>query len=236
MSRKFRDGWRRNGRSGAFDGQIADERRPLATEDARMKRTTMVAAVVAAVLATAGGVAIAQTAGQGMMQGGGMMQEGGMMQGRGMGGDGPMAGFAQFDADGNGSVTAEEIEAFRAARFAELDADGNGQVSRQEFMDHAAARAGERAGTMFDRMDADGDGTLSRDAIEARRGPGPDAARMIARFDADGDGAVSEQELAEVRDRWMERREGRGGDRMGRHGGDDHRSMDGRGGRWRHDG
>jgi Ca2+-binding EF-hand superfamily protein len=194
-----------------------------------MKRTTMIGAGLAALLATTAGVALAQGAQDGMMQG--------------MRGDGPMAMFEEFDADGNGSVTAAEIEAHRAARFAELDADGNGQVSRQEFMDHAAARAGERAGTMFDRLDADGDGTLSRDAIEARGGPGPDAARMIERFDADGDGAISETELAEVRDRFMERREGRGGDRMGRWAGREGHGMgrhDGHGmgghGRWHDDG
>jgi Ca2+-binding EF-hand superfamily protein len=191
-----------------------------------MKRTTMIGAGLAALLATTAGVALAQGAQDGMMQG--------------MRGDGPMAMFEEFDADGNGSVTAAEIEAHRAARFAELDADGNGQVSRQEFMDHAAARAGERAGTMFDRLDADGDGTLSRDAIEAGRGPGPDAARMIERFDADGDGAVSEAEVAEARDRFMERREGRGGDRMERRGDHDGDGMGGHGmgghGRWHDDG
>ena len=186
-----------------------------------MKRTTMIGAGLAALLVTAAGMALAQS-GPGMM--------GGMRDG------GPMAGFAQFDADGDGRVTVAEVEASRAARFAALDSDGNGQVSRQEYMDHAAAQAGERAGTMFDRLDADGDGTLSRDAIEARRGSGPDAARMIARFDADGDGAVTEAELAQARERFMERREGRGGERMGRHGDGDHRMMEGRGGRWHDDG
>ena len=191
-----------------------------------MKRTTRIGAGRAALLATAGGVALAQGARDGMMQG--------------MRGEGPMAMFEEFDADGDGSVTAAEIEAHRVARFAELDADGNGQISRQEFMDHAAARAGERAGTMFDRLDADGDGTLSRDAIEARRGPGPDAARMIERFDADGDGAVSETELAEARGRFMERREGRGGDRMERSGDRDGHGMGDHGmgghGRWHDEG
>jgi Ca2+-binding EF-hand superfamily protein len=125
-----------------------------------------------------------------------------------------------------------EIEAFRAARFAEIDADGNGQVSRQEFMDHAAARAGERAGAMFDRFDVDADGTLSRDALEARRGSGPDAARMIARFDVDGDGAVTVEEIEVSRARMMERRDG---DRMGRWGDRDGHRMGGHG-RWHDDG
>ena len=193
-----------------------------------MKRTTMTGAALAALLAATGGVALAQSMGEGMMR------DDGMMQGRGLRGDGPMAGFAQFDIDGDGKVTVAEIEAFRASRFAELDADGDGQVSRQEFMDHAAAQAGERSGAMFDRLDVDGDGTLSRDAIEARRGSGPDAERLLQRFDADGDGAVTEEELAEARERWMERREGRS-ERMEHRDGRDGHMMGGHG-RWRHDG
>jgi Ca2+-binding EF-hand superfamily protein len=185
-----------------------------------MTRTTMIGAAIAALLATGTGVALAQS-GPGMMQG--------------MRGEGPMAMFGEFDADGDGRVTAAEIEAYRAARFAELDADGNGQVSRQEFMDHAAVRAGERAGTMFDRLDADGDGALSRDAIEARRGAGPDLERMIARFDADGDGAISEAEMAQARERFAGRRQGHGGGVM-RHGGDRDGRMMGGHGRWHDDG
>jgi Ca2+-binding EF-hand superfamily protein len=206
-----------------------------------MTRNMMIGAALAALLATAGGVAIAQSAGQGMMRGGDMMEGAGrmgdgpmmggpMMGGPGMRGEGMMVMFAEIDADGDGRVTLEEIEAHRAARFATLDADGNGTVSRQEFMDHAAAMAGERAGLVFDRFDVDGDGTLTRDAIEARRGMGPDISRMFARFDADGDGAVTVEEIEAVQERMMERR-GDGG-RMGRWGGG--RDGQGRGHGWRH--
>lgn len=193
-----------------------------------MRRTMMIAAAVAALGVAAGGVALAQSMGEGMMRGGpGMAMERGMRDAETM--------FDLLDADGDGLVTAAEIEAFRAARFAELDADGDGVISRQEFVDHAAARAGDRAGAMFDRLDADGDGVLSRDAIEARRGAGPDAGWMMRRFDADGDGAISRDEVAGMRDRWMERREGRGAG-MGRHGDGQRRMMDGRRGHGRDDG
>ena len=200
-----------------------------------MKRTTMIGAAIAALLVTAGGVAIAQSAGQGqgpgqgMMQGAGPMGDGPMM-GRGDRGEGLMIMFAEIDANGDGSITVEEIEAHRVARFAALDSDANGTVSRQEFMDHAAAQAGERAGTIFDRFDVDGDGTLTRDALEAGRGMGPDTGRMFARFDADGDGTVTVEEIEVVQERMMERRGD--GERMGRHGG-----RDGHGrGRWHDDG
>ena len=131
----------------------------------------------------------------------------------------PQGFFDRFDADGDGLVTAEEIEAARDARFAEIDADGDGSVSQEEFVAHAGARASDRAVRMFERLDADGDGMLSRDAIEAqgRRGPGE---RMISRLDSDGDGAVSAEEFEEGRDRMAERR-GMHGDK---HGGKGHRT------------
>jgi len=166
------------------------------------------------------------------------MRHSGMGMGEGMRGEGPRMDFATLDANGDGSITPEDIEALREGRFAALDANGDGEVSRQEFMDHSAAQAGERAGTMFDRMDADGDGTLGRDAIESRRGPGPDAGRLISRFDSDGDGAISQDEFgaaqAQLRGRMGDRMERGGrmehGDRMERGGRMEH----GDGPRWRH--
>lgn len=192
-----------------------------------MRRTMMIGAAVAALGLAGGGVVLAQSMGEGMMRGGeGMMME------RGMHGMGAGAMFDRLDADGDGRVTAAEIEAFRDGLFAEIDADGNGEISRQEFVDHAAARAAERAGAMFDRWDTDGDGILSRDAIEARRGSGWDAERLMRRFDADGDGAITRDEIATMRERWMERR----GARMGRHGGGSGHMMDGHGGHANDDG
>lgn len=151
-----------------------------------MKRSFLIGAgVIGSVLAVSLGAALAD-ARHGAM---------GMREGRG-----PAMMIEEFDTDGDGKVTAAEIEAHRAARFAELDTDGNGQVSRDEFMAHAAAKASERAAEMFERLDADGDGTLSRDAIEAMGGRGgPDAERLIARFDADGDGAISAEEIDSAR-------------------------------------
>lgn len=127
--------------------------------------------------------------------------------------------FGQMDADGDGLVTAAELEALREARWAALDADGDGSVTREEFAAHAAARADDRAGRMFDRLDADGDGVLGRDALAAGFGRGPDAERMIGRFDTDGDGAISEAEFDEARADMRGRFGGRfGGEGRGGHG------------------
>ncbi len=103
--------------------------------------------------------------------------------------------FEAFDADGDGKVTKEEVDAYRANRFAEVDADGNGEVSLEEFKAEAVARAEERAAEMFARLDADGDGVLSRDVLESNDRRGAMAGRMFDRLDTDGDGAVSKEEV-----------------------------------------
>lgn len=76
--------------------------------------------------------------------------------------------LSDADTDGNGAVSKEEMKAFHEARRAEWkakhnpDANGDGVVDRTEFINAAQER--------FDRMDKDGDGVLSED--EQRRGHG----------------------------------------------------------------
>jgi Ca2+-binding EF-hand superfamily protein len=122
--------------------------------------------------------------------------------------------FTELDVDGNGSISVEDLEAYRTSRFTAVDTDGDGSISRAEFIAERVSQVEERAGAMFDRLDADGDGALSQDAIAARRGGrGLDPERMIARFDADEDGVVSEEEFAAAIEQRAERRGERGGKR-----------------------
>jgi hypothetical protein len=104
------------------------------------------------------------------------------------------AALAAMDTDGDGTVSAQERAAHRAARIAALDGDGNGQISRAELLAHAAAEAARsaeaRAGAMFDAIDANADGVLS--AAEVLAGGG--MARMLGRLDANGDGAIGPDE------------------------------------------
>lgn len=68
-------------------------------------------------------------------------------------------GFAGLDADGDGVVTAVELNdasgGMAAPMLARLDADRDGRVTRDEM-----AAGAER---MFGRMDANGDGVISPD-------------------------------------------------------------------------
>lgn len=72
------------------------------------------------------------------------------------------------DADGDGAVTEAEMQAFHQAKRAEWraknnpDTNGDGLVSRQEFQAASDKR--------FDRMDKNGDGVLSEDERPQRRG------------------------------------------------------------------
>jgi hypothetical protein len=111
--------------------------------------------------------------------------------------------FSEIDANGDGALTQEEIQAFMStrgqARFAETDANGDGSLSRDEMIAAADARREGRIDSMIERLDTDGDGALSqeelaegRDRFQGRRG-----GRIEARFermDANDDGTISQEE------------------------------------------
>ncbi|MEC7760823.1 MAG: EF-hand domain-containing protein [Pseudomonadota bacterium] len=155
---------------------------------------------------------------------------------------GPQMSFAELDANGDGSLTAEDAAQRAAERFSEADADGDGSVTLQELTDAGVARFEERyqarvnaaapgqvpgrpsdaqvlaqaermASGLLRRADTDGDGAISEAEMQAM--PGLD--RMIARADTDGDGAVSEAEFNAARDEMRSRME-RHGDRGPREG------------------
>ncbi len=131
--------------------------------------------------------------------------------------------FAQLDANGDGTVSATEMEAFGALqateRFKSADSDGDGKISTEEMaasMDaDRASRAAQRVDRMVARFDTDKDGMISEDEMTAavgknrRETPG---ARFISWADTDKDGVISEDEYAAVADK-MQQRQGRG-DRM----------------------
>lgn len=162
---------------------------------------------------------------------GGMPAGGDMGHGSPAGEMGPMDGppnmaplaLAIYDTDGDGRITAEEIEARKAARFAAADADGNGGLSAEELVSLQEAIRLEieeaRAATRLARLDDNGDGLLQAEEIEART---PRLAPIFDRLDTDGDGGITQEELDAGQD---QRGGGRGGflgrimGGPGRHGG-----------------
>lgn len=92
--------------------------------------------------------------------------------------------FTELDADKDGLVTGEEIEAAHAERFKKMDGDGDGSVDARELVEYHMLRRAERR---IARMDKNNDGVLQADEMPQRRG--------MMRFDLDNNGSVSRAEI-----------------------------------------
>lgn len=139
--------------------------------------------------------------------------------GMGMGGMGDGGGrgemmldqFDAIDADKSGTITQEELAAYRAAEFAAADTNKDGALSAEELQARMLAQMlARQSARMIENMDNDGNGSLSVEEM----GEGPIAGNF-ARIDADNDGAISKAEAEAVAERMGKRGEGR------RHGNDD---------------
>ncbi len=155
------------------------------------------------------------------MPGRGMPGHGGQRHGAGGSADGMMFWF--LDRDENGYVERAEIDAFRTKKFEKLDADGDGTITREDMKARAEHSRGNRHSgggrfertfenadandddavtldeflatppRMFEHADADNDGRVSEaEAKDARR---PRGERMFARADANNDGTVTLEEF-----------------------------------------
>jgi len=103
------------------------------------------------------------------------------------------ARFAAADTDGDGAITPKEMSDAKAAmRFAAMDTDGDGVISQAEFMDVHTGRI--RTGKGFHRMDKDGSGRVEAEEFAAM------SEHMKSRLDSDGDGMISADELQAMRD------------------------------------
>ncbi|MBE0413804.1 EF-hand domain-containing protein [Yoonia sp.] len=140
-----------------------------------MKRKTILTLTAAAVIAAIAIPAVANNWGPGQMRhgsDGGFMQdhrgEGHKMRNGGHGRMGNMADhpvYQSFDTDGDGTVSAEEFAAGRAALHAEHDTDGDGALSSEEFATLFAQMTRDMADRRFAQLDADSDGLISADEM-----------------------------------------------------------------------
>lgn len=105
--------------------------------------------------------------------------------------------FQELDANNDGQVTQEEMQAHRNQRFTAADTDGDGKLSVGEMQAAAQQKANDRVTKMFDKHDANSDGFLSEDELPKPRR----ADKMFDRIDADNSGGISEQEFADAKDR-----------------------------------
>jgi len=83
------------------------------------------------------------------------------------------------DADNDRRLSQAEFVDGRLARLTAADANGDGSVTREEMRATMQARRAERADKRFARLDADGNGAITRaefDAARSERGPRRDRA------------------------------------------------------------
>lgn len=116
--------------------------------------------------------------------------------------------FSDVDANADGGVTLQEIqaamEARKDARFAQTDTNGDGALSAEEMIAMADTNRQERMASRIaehiERADTNGDGMLQADEVaaqgEGRRAPNPE--RMFERLDDNDDGTLSEAEFAKM--------------------------------------
>lgn len=122
--------------------------------------------------------------------------------------------FEQMDTNGDGFITAAEIEAGRAARFASADTDGDGALSADELKAAHAARAAEKGREMraeksdkrlarkMKKMDANKDGKISQSEMQKRS-----TSEIIERLDTDKDGKISKAEAEAAKGKRKGKRE-----------------------------
>lgn len=117
--------------------------------------------------------------------------------------------FEVLDANGDGQVTQDEMQARALARFTEADANGDGKLSAEEMaaaaekriqqqMDGRAGRIAKRTERLIERRDTDGDGLLSLAEMAQGGRHGDRGAMFFERFDANGDGVVTLAEFNAV--------------------------------------
>ena len=101
--------------------------------------------------------------------------------------------FEQLDENGDGLVTADEMDAKRAALFDNADANGDGALSEDEMRAYHKAKREERRAKH--NPDTNGDGVVDRNEYQAA------ADKRFDRMDKNGDGVLSEDELKQRRGR-----------------------------------
>lgn len=116
--------------------------------------------------------------------------------------------FDQVDANKDGRITKEEIDARRAQMLAKFDANKDGVLTLEEFQGVWNDITHQRMVRKFQRMDRDGDGKVTTEELNRPMD------RMMGYLDRNDDGVIERDEMG--------RRGGHHHDGYGRFDGDHH--------------
>lgn len=94
--------------------------------------------------------------------------------------------LTQADADADGAVTQEEVDAARASLVGGADASGEGDLSLKEFETVYLQLVRAQMVDAFQDLDEDGDAQVTAAELDTR------LSGVVARMDQDGDGALSQ--------------------------------------------
>lgn len=156
-----------------------------------MQKYTKIALIALAGLVAIGGVAVAQKGWK-----------------HGFRGHGPMGGFAEmserYDANKDGKISQEEIDANRTSWLTEFDGDKSGALALGEFQNLWLKARNQQMVREFQQFDRDGNGQVTLDEYKLP------LSKIVAEMDQDKDNALSDDELSPRR-HWNRKQDGRMG-------------------------
>ena len=115
--------------------------------------------------------------------------------------------MVEVDTDKNGSITQDEINAFRAAKVGAADTTKDGALSLDEFGVAYNELMRSKMVDAFQTFDDDGNGSITAAELDLRFGD------VVAKMDRNGDGVLSKADRPD--------RDGKGGKGHGKHRGGD---------------
>ena len=117
-------------------------------------------------------------------------------------------GFAEmserYDANKDGKISQEEIDANRTSWLTEFDGDKSGALALGEFQNLWLKARNQQMVREFQQFDRDGNGQVTLDEYKLP------LSKIVAEMDQDKDNALSDDELSPRR-HWGKKRDGRMG-------------------------